>query len=86
MIKLKQEDPRYRLDTNKKVFIYKNLHKDCWSIKQGGLVKAHSDDKPILLYETSLVVNQKGRRKVLKEKRKKPKSNLKRKMKGWKIP
>ena len=56
MIKLKQEDPRYKLDLSKKVFVYKNLHKDCWSIKQDGLVKAHSDKDPISLYETSLVV------------------------------
>jgi hypothetical protein len=70
MIKLKQEDPRYKLDLSKKVFVYKNLHKDCWSIKQDGLVKAHSDKDPISLYETSLVVNQKGRRQVLREKRK----------------
>ena len=68
MIKLKQEDPRYIIDTAKKVFVYKNLHKDCWSIKQGGLVKAHAHD--ILLYETSFKVNRAGREKVIKEKRK----------------
>ena len=44
MIKLKQEDPRYKIDTTRKVFVYKNLHKDCWSIKQDGLVKAHAND------------------------------------------
>lgn len=70
MIKLKQEDPRYKIDTTKKVFVYKNLHKGCWSLKQGGLVKAHSDDKPIYLYECALKVNRKGRERVLREKRK----------------
>jgi len=68
MIKLKQHDPRYKINTAKKVFVYKNLHKDCWSIKQGGLVKAHAHD--ILLYETSFKVNRAGREKVIKEKRK----------------
>ena len=70
MIKLKQEDPRYKIDESKKVFVYKNLHKDCWSIKQDGLVKAHSDSKPIHLYSAMMKVNTKGRERVLKEKRK----------------
>jgi len=70
MIKLKQEDPRYKLDESKKVFVYKNLHKDCWSIKQDGLVKAHSDGKPIHLYSAMMKVNTKGRERVLREKRK----------------
>ena len=70
MIKLKQEDPRYKLDESRKVFVYKNLHKDCWSIKQDGLVKAHSDRKPIHLYSAMMKVNTKGRERVLKEKRK----------------
>ncbi len=68
MIKLKQEDPRYKLDESRKVFVYKNLHKDCWSIKQDGLVKAHSDRKPIHLYSAMMKVNTKGRERVLKEK------------------
>jgi hypothetical protein len=66
----KPNDPRYALDTNRKVFIYKNLHKDCWSIKQDGLVKAHSDKDPINLYSASMYVNSKGRQRVLREKRK----------------
>ena len=44
--------------------------KGCWSVKQGGLVKPHSTDEPILLYDTELKVNRKGREKVLREKRK----------------
>jgi hypothetical protein len=70
MIKLKQEDARYKLDESRKVFVYKNLHKDCWSIRQDGLVKAHSNDKPVLLYSATMKVNKKGRERVLKEKRK----------------
>ena len=68
MIKLKQEDSRYKLDESRKVFVYKNLHKDCWSIKQNGLVKAHTDN--VTLYNVVMKVNRKGREKVLREKRK----------------
>ena len=68
MIKLKQEDPRYHIDTSRKVFVYKNLHKDCWSIKQGGLVKAHTTD--LEMWDCAFHVNAKGRAKVLEEKRK----------------
>ena len=68
MTKRNQGDPRYKIDTTKKVFVYKNLHKDCWSIKQGGLVKAHA--LYLTLYETHFVVNKKGRDRVLREKRK----------------
>ena len=65
---LKQEDKRYHIDTSRKVFVYKNLHKDCWSIKQDGLVKAHTHD--LEMWDCSFYVNAKGRAKVLEEKRK----------------
>ena len=65
---LNQEDKRYHIDTSRKVFVYKNLHKDCWSVKQDGLVKAHT--KSINLWDCSFRVNAKGRAKVLEEKRK----------------
>ena len=68
MIKLKQEDPRYKLDESKKVFVYKNLHKDCWSIKQDGLVKAHTDN--VTLYNVMMKVNQRGRERTIREQRK----------------
>ena len=65
---LKQEDKRYHIDTSRKVFVYKNLHKDCWSIKQDGLVKAHTHD--LEMWDCAFHVNAKGRAKVLEEKRK----------------
>ena len=68
MKKLKQLDPRYKIDESRKVFVYKNLHKDCWSIKQDGLVKAHTTD--LCLFDCSFRVNKKGREKVLEQKRK----------------
>ena len=65
---LKQEDKRYHIDTSRKVFVYKNLHKDCWSVRQDGLVKMHAAS--VCLWDCAFRVNQKGREKVLKEKRK----------------
>lgn len=62
------QDKRYKIDLTKKVFVYKNLHKDCWSVKQNGLVKAHTDH--LHLKECQFIVNEKGRERVLKEKRK----------------
>lgn len=67
MIRTKS-DKRYDIDFSRKVFVYKNLHKDCWSVKQDGLVKAHADK--LEMWDCSFRVNQKGREKVLKEKRK----------------
>ena len=65
---LKQHDPRYHLDFNRPFDVYRNLHQNCWSIRQDGLVKAHADiahlDKP------SFVVRNKARLKVIANKRK----------------
>ena len=63
-----QDNPKYKIDESRKVFVYKNLHKDCWSLKQDGLVKAHMHD--LTMFDCSFRVNAKGREKVLKEKRK----------------
>ena len=67
MIKSK-DDPRYQINPAKPVFVYKNLHKDCWSVKQDGLVKLHTND--ITLYDCEFKVSKVGRYRVLKEKRK----------------
>ena len=63
-----QDNPKYKIDESRKVFIYKNLHKDCWSVKQDGLVKMHTHD--LSLFDCSFRVNAKGREKVLEERRK----------------
>jgi len=65
---LNQTDKRYYIDYSKPVKVYRNLHKGCWSVKQNGLVKAHSDE--INLYDCEFLVNEKNRLKVIKEKRK----------------
>ena len=69
VIKLrKPEDPRYKIDRSRKVFVYKNLHKNCWSVRQDGLVKAHA--KCLYMWDCLFQVNQKGRERVIKEKQK----------------
>lgn len=65
---LKQDDPRYHLDYNRPVNVYRNLHQDCWSIRQDGLVKAHADIA--YLDNPSFIVQAKARLKVVANKRK----------------
>ena len=62
------KDSRYKIDFNKKVLVYRNLHKNCWSIKQDGLVKAHALE--LQLYSATIKVSRKGQERVRKEKRK----------------
>jgi len=64
----KATDPRYKINLDKPIKVYRNLHKQCWSIQQDGLVKAHTN--LIKLFDCEFIVNQKGREKVIKEKRK----------------
>ena len=53
-----------------KVEVYRNLHKNCWSIRDNktGRVIRHSDS--VHLKDAKLVVRKSGREKVLREKRK----------------
>lgn len=54
----------------RRVFVYKNLHQDCWSVKdrKTGHVVAHADR--VELSNVQLKVSQAGRRRVLEEQRK----------------
>ena len=52
----------------KKVFIYRNLHKKCWSVKQNGKVINHTSK--IILMDCEFIVQPAGHAKVLKEKKK----------------
>jgi|TARA_R110002051_G_scaffold84673_3_gene149957 hypothetical protein len=56
------------IDPDKPVEVYRNLHKKCWSVRQSGKVKLHTDY--ICLKNAEFKVSQKGRERVLKEKRK----------------
>lgn len=56
-----------------KVFVYRNLHKDCWSVKalegiDRGRVIAHM--KEVTLWNCKFKVSEAGRQRVLKERRK----------------
>ena len=55
-------------DISKKVYVYRNLNKKCWSIKQHNLVVAYCDW--LCLSDCVFKVSVKGRDKVLIEKRK----------------
>ena len=56
------------VDQSKPVRVYRNLHKKCLSVKQGGLVVCHVDN--IVLKNCTFIVSEAGRQRVLKEKRK----------------
>lgn len=56
------------IDLEKSILVYKNLHKDCYSIKQGTLVVAHSER--LCLRDVKFLVNEKNRQKVIKTKQK----------------
>ena len=51
------------VDPAKPVEVYRNLHKNCYSVKQGGLVRAHMD--AVRLYDCTFKVNQRGRQRVV---------------------
>lgn len=51
------------VNAGKPVEVYRNLHKNCYSVKQGGLVRAHMD--VVRLRDCTFKVNQKGRQRVL---------------------
>lgn len=56
------------IDPSKPVHVYKNLHKGCFSVRQGGIVKCHA--KSVYLENAKFVVSEKGRQRVIKEQRK----------------
>lgn len=55
------------VDINKPIKVYRNLHKNCWSIKQDR-VMVHT--KYITLKDVTYVVNENGRQRVIQEKKK----------------
>lgn len=57
-----------KIDFNKPVMIYKNLHNGLFSVKQGGLVVAHIES--VLLASVSFKVNESGRNRVIREQKK----------------
>ena len=56
------------IDKNKRAYVYFNLHKKVWSIRQGGKVVEHT--KNVMLKDVRFLVSKAGREKVLREKKK----------------
>jgi hypothetical protein len=56
------------IDINKPIKVYRNLHRNCYSVKQGNLVVAHC--YTLTLSRVTFTVNEKNRQKVLATKQK----------------
>jgi len=56
------------IDKNKRVYVYFNLHKKIWSVRQSGKVVEYTNR--IMLKDARYLVAQAGRKKVLREKKK----------------
>ncbi len=52
----------------KRVYVYFNLHKKCWSVRQSGKIIEHTNQ--VMLEDCRYLVGRAGREKVLKEKKK----------------
>lgn len=63
-------EPPLNSEINERVMVYKNLHKDCWSVKstKTGIVLFHCYS--ILLKSATFKVSEKGRQRVLEKKSK----------------
>ena len=57
-----------KIDPNKKIEVYFNLHKKTWSVRQSGKVVMHTDF--IQVKDPQYVVSQKGNERVRREKKK----------------
>ena len=56
------------IDPTKKVRVYRNLHRDCYSVKQGGIVRCHAEN--VTLRSCQFIVSKAGQRRVRDEKKK----------------
>lgn len=56
------------VDPSKPVRVYRNLHKQVISVKQGGLVRCHADN--VVLHFCKFIVSKAGQKRVRNEKRK----------------
>ena len=57
-----------KIDPNKKIEVYFNLHKKTWSVRQSGKVIGHTDY--IQVKDPQFVVSKKGNERVRREKKK----------------
>ena len=57
-----------KIDRSKKVEVYFNLHKKCWSVRQAGVPVVHTDF--VEIKDPQFVVQQGGNARVRREKKK----------------
>ncbi len=50
------------IDPSRKVRVYRNLHKDCFSVKQDGLVRCHADG--VTLQVCKFIISKAGQKRV----------------------
>ena len=62
------EDQVNCVDLSRKVEVYRNLHKDCWSVRQRGIVRFHCSR--INLKNCKFIVQPAGHAKDVREKKK----------------
>ena len=56
------------IDASKRVYVYYNLHKKVWSVRQSGKVVKHTKD--IMLKDCRFLVSKAGQKRVRREKKK----------------
>jgi hypothetical protein len=56
------------IDKTKPVYVYRNLHKQCLSVRQDGIVMCHAEN--VVLMDCEFKVNEKGRDRVREDKQK----------------
>ena len=59
------KDIAQHIDPSKKVRVYRNLHKKCFSVKQDGLVRCHVDN--VVLEDCKFIVSKAGQKRVRDE-------------------
>ena len=64
----KSSEVAQHIDPTKKVRVYRNLHKDCFSVKQDGLVRCHANH--VTLRDCKFIVSKAGQKRVRDEGRK----------------
>jgi len=64
----KSSDIAQHIDPSKKVRVYRNLHKKCFSVKQDGVVRCHAEQ--VTLRDCKFIVSKAGQKRVREECRK----------------
>ena len=65
------------IDPTRKVRVYRNLHKGCFSVRQDGVVRCHADH--VTLEDCKFIVSKAGQKRVRDEKKK----NVHAFVEGW---